>query len=325
MKHTKNIQELKKEIDRLYMELVSDPQFKHATALGYVYQNYLSVFDSVANSHTYLAMRQKLVELHFLKVPIPLSIHEEYHQVSHRLQEETINSFLHAKTLLNAITQFIGEIIPESDRSNASVDSFGAFYYDCKKKPLPSNRSAAQIFLLYRTDGEKLNQSVNHYRNKFIEHSHTLSSGTLSTGPSKLQIIHQKDIKGPVYLIRSPEDDVKASHRFLDDIVILTNNQGKTSAYVHILRDAALGRVVKKYDIVGIPFDGTGVHFLKYGPHYHFFPYCIDDSAPKNVLRDSATDSPEIIEHSPDLFGSFEELTVFLKSILLALKNYMHI
>lgn len=325
MKKTKNIQELKEEIDHLYMELVGNPQFEHAAALGYVYQNYLSLFTSVTNSHTYLEIRQHLVELHFLKVPIPLSLHEEYHEVSHRLQEETINSFLHAKTLLNAITQFIGEIIPKSDRSNASVDSFGAFYHDCKKKPLPSNRSTAQIFQLYRTDGEKLNQSVNYYRNKFIEHSHTLSSGTLSTEPGKLQIIHQKDVKGPVYLIRSPEDNIKASHRFLDDIVILTSDQGKTSAYIHVLRDVALGRIVEKNDSVGIPFDGTGVHFLKYGTHYHFFPYCIGDSAPKNVLRDSATDSPEIIEHSPDLFESFQGLTTFLKGILLALKDYMHI
>lgn len=322
MKAIEKITASQKDIEQLYMGFIKDPQFCHVSSLGYVYQCYLSLLNSVVTSNNYLVERQRLVELHFLKAPMPLFVHEKYHEVSNLLQEEATSSFSRAKTVLNSITKFIGTVIPKAELSGASVNSFGSFLHDCKNKPLPKNQSASRIFQLYRTYGDDLNRSVNHYRNKFIEHSSTLSWGTLSTSQDQLQIVHQK-ADAPVYLIRSAEDDLKASRTFLDNILIVTNCNGETTAYVHIYRDPTMSDYVSKDDVMGIPFDRTGVHFSKYGPHYHFFPPTSSSPIPKNVLYTPKIDQHGIIERSPDLFDSTQKLTIFLKEILLALRSYI--
>lgn len=324
MNKFEEIDNKKKELESAYMALVQDPHFAYAQELSYVYQYQSTLYTYIRKIYESLAERQRLVELHFLKVPIPLSVHEQYHEVSNQLQIQVKDFFTACKTMLNAFTRLIGKVIPKDERSSASVNSFGAFLYDCQRKQRPVNPLVNELFDLFSNDGSIINDTINHYRNNFIEHSKILSFGSLSTTPSSVTIIHQDGIQAPSLLIRSPEQNYTANHTFLDDIIVFTaDDDHTTAAYVHMYRPEIMSDIVIQDTLLGYNVDHTGVHFAKYGPHLHFFPpekrrFPIMVSPGKRHLADS-----NVIQESPEVFSSMVEITSFTTTLFTLLKAYV--
>lgn len=315
----------KEELEHAYMVLIRDSHFAYAQELSYVYQYYSTLYAYIRKIYENLAERQRLVELHFLNVPIPLSVHEQYHEVSNQLEIQVKDFFTACKTMLNAFTRLIGKVIPKEERSAASVNSFGSFLYDCQRKQRPSNPLVNKLFDLFANDGIIINDTINYYRNNFIEHSKTLSFGSLSTTPSSVTIIHQDGILAPSLLIRSPEQNFTANHTFLDDIIVFTANDDRTTAaYVHLYRPENMPNEVTQNTLLGYNVDHTGVHFAKYGPHLHFFPpekrrFPIMVSPGKRHLTDS-----NVIQESPEVFSSMVEITLFTTTLFTLLKEYVN-
>lgn len=324
MNKFEEIDNKKKELESAYMNLVQDPHFTYAQELSYVYQYYSIQYDHIQKIHEYLIERQRLVELHFMGVPIPLSVHEQYHEVSNQLQTHTTNFFSTYKTLLNAFATLITKVIPENDRNFASGNSFGAFLHDCKKSPGPSNSIVAEIFRLFASSDCSYNDVVNKYRNKYIEHSSSLSFGRLSTSPASINIFHQTGLCAPTLLVRSESQNYTANHTFLDDIVLITSTEDHvTTAYVHLYRPPYLPDEVDKSDYLGYTVDNTNVHFAKYGPHTHIFPPLqrnlpFLDYPIQLLLPDS-----NVIQKSPEVFSTMVNITSFTTTLFILLKKYI--
>lgn len=265
-----------------------------------------------------MSERQFLIELHFIGPLFPLSTHEKYHSVSNDLQVLMTSFFADAKTFLNDLTRFYVEEMENDYNHGITPKSFGSCLKSINKRleALPSR--CKELYAPYCKYGKLLDSGICYYRDKFIEHSQSLTAPSLNTSLDSIQLFHMKSES--VGRPRSCTDQKKAESAFLtsSDMLFIEECPGKRHCFVHVLTDKVLGQNVISGNDIGKISDSTGVHFKKYGSHVHYFPP-IDET--KNGHYGSCTDSP-VIGESPDLFESIRLIERFTFGLLRELKKY---
>jgi hypothetical protein len=164
---------------------------------------------------------------------------------------------------------------------------------------------------------DKIDASVCDYRDKFIEHSDSLSTPMLNTGPCSLRLVHMES--NAFGRPRSTEEQLKANNLFLtsQDMFLLRTEHG-THCYVHVSPYYTTGADVFSGDEIGGIYDGTKLHFKKYGAHTHYFPPLNDDlenefSMPVHIHQ---------ICESPDILHSIDLITIFTFTALDSFMTY---
>ena len=103
----------------------------------------------------------------------------------------------------------------------------------------------------------------------FVEHSDSLSTPMLNTGPCSLRLVHMES--NAFGRPRSTEEQLKANNLFLtsQDMFLLRTEHG-THCYVHVSPYYTTGADVFSGDEIGGIYDGTKLHFKKYGARITF-------------------------------------------------------
>lgn len=101
------------------------------------------------------------------------------------------------------------------------------------------------------------------------------------------------------------------------DMFLLRTEHG-THCYVHVSPYYTTGADVFSGDEIGEIYDGTKLHFKKYGAHIHYFPPLNDDlengfSMPVHIHQ---------IGESPDILHSIDLITIFTFTALDSLMTY---
>lgn len=290
-----------KQLDSVCRALCSSPNRLYGTDVQYVYDNWQALLERWETIQDLLAQRQALIELHFLHVPMPLFVHEHYHEVSARLQKEMRSFFGDAKTLLNDFTRLVFFLIPEKKRRGITLKSFGSCVNACILNLDKAAADAASIFRLYVEDGDRLKKSICDYRDDFVEHSKSLTHGHLVTGPYEARLVHYAHTR-PLTGIISNLDSC-----YLSDILIIrcaTPCHG-TLAFVHLQPDVQVHDAVHSGQYLGHLHDSSGVHFQKHGEHMHIFPPCSEEAPQLPAVG-------KVIGNSPDIFVAMDDLSRFL-------------
>lgn len=310
--------DMQKEMDELYQDLLDADINIDFAKLEYIYTNNLKLLDIVDRCKEKMNERQFLIELHFIGPLFPLSAHEKYHSVSYDLQALMTSFFSDAKTFLNDLTRFYIEEIENGYKRGITLKSFGTCLNSINKnlEALPSR--CKELYAPFCKYGRLLDSGICYYRDKFIEHSQSLTAPNLNTSLDTIRLIHMKS--GSVGRPRSRIDEHKANFAFLtsSDMLLFEEDSGKTHCFVHVLTDKVAGQSAISGKKIGKIFDSTGIHFKKYGAHVHYFPP-FDES--KAVYYGSCTGAP-VIGESPDLFESIRLIERFTFGLLKELKKY---
>lgn len=139
----------------------------------------------------------------------------------------------------------------------------------------------------------------------------------LNTGPCSLRLVHMES--NAFGRPRSTEEQLKANNLFLtsQDMFLLRTEHG-THCYVHVSPYYTTGADVFSGDEIGGIYDGTKLHFKKYGAHTHYFPPLNDDlenefSMPVHIHQ---------IGESPDILHSIDLITIFTFTALDSFMTY---
>lgn len=287
------------------------------TKFEYVYKSYIGLLDKVDAVSMLMKERQFLTELHLMGPLFPLTAHEKYHDVSDKLQIEASDFFKDSKIFLNDFTRFyIGEI-GKDDKRGITPKSFGSCLHSVIKNISSLPEHATFLYKPFIRYGRQIDASVCDYRDKFIEHSDSLSTPMLNTGPCSLRLVHMES--NAFGRPRSTEEQLKANNLFLtsQDMFLLRTEHG-THCYVHVSPYYTTGADVFSGDEIGGIYDGTKLHFKKYGAHTHYFPPLNDDlenefSMPVHIHQ---------IGESPDILHSIDLITIFTFTALDSLMTY---
>lgn len=174
-------------IDDKYQAFIdNDSIHMNYTKLEYVYKSYIGLLDKVDAVSMLMKERQFLTELHLMGPLFPLTAHEKYHDVSDKLQIEASDFFKNSKIFLNDFTRFyIGEI-GKDDKRGITPKSFGSCLHSVIKNISSLPEHATFLYKPFIRYGRQIDASVCDYRDKFIEHSDSLSTPMLNTGPCSL-------------------------------------------------------------------------------------------------------------------------------------------
>lgn len=309
---------MRKKIDDLYQELLDRDININFPKLEYIYTNYHRLLNIVDESINKMRERQFLIELHFVGPIFPLNAHERYHCVSEELQVLVTSFFSEAKTFLNDLTRFYVEEIKNNDKRGITPKSFGSCLYSINKNLESLPVGCRELYSPFCKYGAMLDSGICYYRDKFIEHSQSLTTPNLNTSLDSIRLFHVKP--GSVGRPRSRNDQKMADSAFLTtrDMLFVKEDSGKIQCYVHVLTGKTVGQTVMSGNMIGKTFDSTGVHFKKYGEHMHFFPP-FDEN--KNGYYGLCTDS-KVIGESPDIFDSIMLIERFTVGLLNELKKY---
>lgn len=309
---------MQKEMDQLYQDLLDADINIDFAKLEYIYTNNLKLLNIVDCCEEKMSERQFLIELHFIGPLFPLSAHEKYHSVSYDLQVLMTSFFSDAKTFLNDLTRFYIEEIENKYKRGITSKSFGTCLNSINKnlEVLPSR--CKELYAPFCKYGALLNSGICYYRDKFIEHSQSLTAPNLNTSLDSIRLFHMKP--GSVGRPRSRTDEQKTNFSFLtsSDMLLFEEDSGRTHCFVHVLTDCGLGQSAVSGNKIGKIFDSTGVHFKKYGAHVHYFPP-FDET--KTGYYSSCTGA-SVIGESPDLFESIRLIERFTFALLRELKKY---
>ena len=167
--------------------------------------------------------------------------------------------------------------------------------------------------------GKEIDESINSYRDKEIEHIQIPSYeyGLISDGKG-VRRYHQK-IDPPI--TQPTESFVEFKKRVnslpeekRSNAIRWEKSDGEYVYYVHIESDEKMERQVKKGDLLGRVSDGGSGHFDKYGSHRHIF------TSPNLPIEEiSQLDG----YFSPSAFGSLISLTDFLNSAVKFLVEFI--
>lgn len=309
---------MRKKIDDLYQELVDENINVDFPKLEYVYTNYHRLLNIVDDSTKKMRERQFFIELHFVGPIFPLSAHEMYHSVSSELQVLVTSFFSESKTFLNDLTRFYVEEIANDDKRGITPKSFGSCLHSINKNLESLPIVCQELYAPFCKYGKMLDSGICYYRDKFIEHSQSLTVPNLNTSLNSIRLFHMKP--GSVGRPRSRSDQKVAKSAFLtpDDMVLIRESSGKTQCYVHVLTSKVDGQAIVSGNTIGKMFDSTDVHFKRYGVHMHYFPP-FDETTRGHY--GSCMDS-NVIGESPDLFVSIRLIERFTVGLLKELKKY---
>lgn len=100
--------------------------------------------------------------------------------------------------------------------------------------------------------------------------------------------------------------------------MFLLRTEHGTHCYVHVSPYYTTGADVFSGDEIGGIYDGTKLHFKKYGAHTHYFPPLNDDlenefSMPVHIHQ---------IGESPDILHSIDLITIFTFTALDSFMTY---
>lgn len=317
-KVVKKVNDAFEKINDIYQELLDADIKIDFQKLEYVYKRYCRLLSTIDSCLDKMKNRQLLIESHFSAPYIPLNIHEQYHEVGEELQALVSLFFTESKTFLNDLTRFYIEEIENADKRGITPKSFGSCLNSINKNIHTLQASCEEIYEPFLKYGEILDSGPCFYRDKFIEHSQSLTSPKLSTSLSSVRLVHMKSRS--VGRTRSLSDREKANHAFLtpNDMIQIEECPGKTHCFVHVLSFKDCGQKVVSGDVIGKLYDSTDVHFKKYGQHCHHFPP-LDENGTNNYGL--CTDIKKIGE-SPDLLSTIHVLELFTIELLVELKKY---
>lgn len=298
----------RKEADIKYQAFLDNDKVDvNFAKLEYVYKSYISLLDRIESISKLMGERQFLTELHFIGPIFPLNAHEKYHEISDRIQKEVSDFFKDSKIFLNDFTRFYLSEIGKDDKRGITPKSFGSCLNSVLKnfETLPGHSSFVyRSFIRY---GRQIDATICHYRDKFIEHSDSLSAPMLNTGPYSLKLMHMES--NSFGRPRSSREQLKADKLFLTshDMFIMNTKHG-THCFVHTFPYYTNGETILSGAQIGEMYDGTQLHFKKYGAHAHYFPPLNEDgenefSLPIHIQQ---------IGESPDLLYSIDLITRFI-------------
>lgn len=259
--------------------------------------------------------RQELLEQHCVPEGVTLELHEAYHDVSDDLQSETRSFFGVYKTCLNAFAVLFGAAIPEQERRGTRTKSFGSLIDSCHVISDKGPLNAIKELLV--TNGAYIDKSIADYRNKMIEHSSSLSRGTLRSTPTASQIIHVDNKELDAYHTRQNLND---DQKNIQVVPIKLQAEKGYIFYYHIIRNTISNITVKSGDPIGVVGDDTQVHFGNYGPHTHAFSSLDFDG---DVLQ-SIGRSDKTVLASPEPTTAFMELAIFCNSMFKQMNVYLN-
>lgn len=247
-------------------------------------------FKRIQESHK---LRQYLIDEQCNTQIFGGELHEKYHLASSQLKSDLDNYFSSIKTSLNRLPRFLRGLLKHKEGRKIKIKSFGSFINSLE--PILFKSSNLESLRVHLTkEGKKIDDSINEYRDKEIEHVSDPNYSDLSSTPTGLKKIHynidnllsklpfnalgsQKTIGGKGYYVKMRPDGI-------DGYVY----------YVHISPQNK-NMVIKKGESVGEVTDDKSGHFYTYGPHMHLFSSSnipLDRFNPVNISKYS----PEINE-----------------------------
>lgn len=309
-------QKSKTSIDELVQIFLQKHIAVNLQKLQYVHNDYVRLYKEVEQIANLMGERQLLVELHFIGPLFPLEVHEKYHDVSKEIANLSVDFFKDAKIFLNDFTEFYICEIPAKDRRGITSKSFGSCINSIAKVSENHEATINKMLSIFTMQGKWIDSTICNYRDKFIEHSKSLTSPELSTSPNgNIILLHMKSH----YLTypRTALEEEEAKHQFLtaQDMVCVDSASGKY-CYLHVMPYHSLSTTISKGDFLGSCSDSTGYHFKKYGKHMHCFSPSTAVTTPQDIIDST------ILGESPELFLSFERISNFFLSGLKYLQQY---
>lgn len=342
------INHLKEQIDSLYEHMLYTGLAPESLQLEYVYRGYCQLYDKMSAAENCLKKRQFLTELHIAALPLPyknrlysnqmalpLYDHEQYHEVSEILVQLTRDFFREAKTFLNDFTRYYSVALPESKCRAVSFGSFGKCVNKCNDPACLSKLEKDIQCALepFTRKGLRIDSTICQYRDKYIEHSYSLTYPELLTGPSQLQLVHMRttNTDNPPHWApishRSEEEERQARAAFipLSDTVFLEDKLGEIWAYFHVNQSSIIPRSFEKLQSMGEVTDSTNLHFKKYGPHFHIFPPARKSPPPQNQSDYDiySAENFRVLGMSPNAITSIILLSAFFYDGLKHLQFYL--
>lgn len=248
--------------------------------------------------------RQQLIDLQCNSQVFNGSLHEEYHENNMKLEADLDNLYLSYKTSLNRFASFFLLVLDKSDRRGIKNGSFGKLLNAVSDKVFlsPHLETARKVIV---EDGRKIDETINFYRDKYIEHISTSQISSLVSNGSF------GDTKKFHYYTETPPNDNNTLVEENSEVVKSVNSNGEYVYYVHCALNSQLLAEVKKGQPLGFVSDGQGgksKHFLKWGPHSHMF------SSPK--LKIDSTHLPTSAVVSPEPVKALSDIACFYEKIL---------
>lgn len=344
-----NLNELKAEIEELYELLARNHSTPHLMGLEYVHDEYCNLYDKMNEALKLLKERQFLTELHFVMIPqivdvgiqyiqqavFPLTAHEKYHEVSRLLIDMMRVFFSEAKTFLNDLTRYYGKFLPQAMCRGISFSSFGRCVNKCRSPKFFNSLdpNVREVLTPFSQKGGIIDETICQYRDKFIEHSDSLTPPELLTGPKQLQLVHMQSMDKTTSswvpkARRSAEEEHMAQTSFIPqrDTLFLRNKDDQLWAYFHVHPIISSFSFIEKGQPIGDVSDSTGLHFKKYGSHFHIFPPHQETLSPE-LQRDTSIyhmENCQILGMSPDAISSMQLLSDFFYDVLKRLHRYLN-
>lgn len=337
----------KGKIDVLYEQLVTNPATPNLMELEYVYEEYCNLYNKMDSSLKLLRERRFLTELHFIALPsivetgiqymqetaFPLTAHERYHEVSRDLINHARDFFRDSKTFLNDFTRYCGKSLPQTMCRGITFSSFGRCVNKCNCPECFDSLDLIiqDVLTPFSQKGVIIDETICKYRDKFIEHSDSLTHPELLTGPKQLQLVHMQSINKATSswtpkTRRSAEDERMVQTSFIPqkDTLFLRNKNDQLWAYFHVHSMISNFSFIEKGQSIGDTADSTGLHFKKYGSHFHIFPPNQETLPPEqqNDIAIYPAENYRILGISPDVTASIQLLSDFFYDVLKRLQRY---
>lgn len=266
------------------------------------YQSLSSVGVNFSLTTENAGKRQFLIDQQCASHQFGGNLHEKYHRINTEIDANLNNLFSSIKTSLNRLTSLFYSLIPHPDKKGISEKSFGALINSLDKKTF-ENKVLEKIRIILTSRGREIDETINDYRDDYIEHVRNPSHGLLASTPNSLKRIHKS--------VLSVEQPLKAKSKTSKTktgwpAVKLIQENEEYLYYVHVEPSLRDGTVTKKGQEFGIISDGNTGHFEKYGLHYHVFSSPCNQTVPLGI---EGTVSPELYE-------SLEKFTEFIYQIV---------
>jgi hypothetical protein len=254
--------------------------------------------------------RQELLERHCNEEKQPtLAIHEEYHEINVLLLSDINSFFSMIKTYLNSLALFIKEIIPQSQLRGLRFRSFGSLV-ESAKRTAESNLPNSKLRRWLAKNGANFETNFVEYRDKQLEHPGKLTDKSISSANGVPKLIHYDRLTKIDHEETKKPDEIHTR----EECITIMSQEGYKVTFFHIAPSEDLDKssLIKQDQPIGTPYDSTGLHFKKYGCHYHVFASPEIESS----LMEQTAPGGEIFASSPDPYEAILYLGKLTDSIL---------
>jgi len=217
--------------------------------------------------------RTRLIDKQIEKEVFEGKLHDQYHQTTKELEAYLNSFFLSIKTAMNRIPNLVKETLGKKESRSLKSSTFGKFKNSLKKL-IKEKSGFKNYFSKAYALGEKLDEEIISYRDKYIEHvRHSHASNILaSDGPASVTKIHLSS--NPKVGISSTVEAVEGKpHWTKFDFVDENNLPIGYYYYVHFSMSKKIrdGKKIRKGEPIGRYYDSDLGHFKKWGTHGHIF------------------------------------------------------